>query len=746
ILTGAVILPANIELHVTHRLILHEMQALHFLEAHKLLSLCCDRLDERFPISLLEDQALLCNKWSDYVSEQGDIQEANDLQERAITLYRECCTKLATKIAEAPLSSTRRKHALGQCLNDLSCRLNRAGRYEEALQAVEEALIWREQGYVEFGGLAASYGEKSQILMELGRFQESLFFDEKAVAEVERCAKTGHSSSQEEVWTYRVNRGRLYLRIGKIDEAERLLREAIPHISKRRRIYRMYAEDTLKEIEQWRQKTTTSHYQLDWRWVERYRQLVTYDAYGWWWAQAGPFTEEEQHQWEQFYTPNPDETIRAQLGELISRSCRRELRVAVAEQRQPRLHYPALDGNEIRRRIVDMQHLAIEISQEEPNAIVRRLYQGALEEEMNFLGMIVATQEGNTERYKNLHQRFGFAVTDAEMNEVLSRLKPVLQQGLRHPEANEVSQRLLQWLQEHCQVSFDLFSEEEAMQEVVQNGPTAASPPLRMITAQAAKRFFEAVLRESGYEDWHVVIDPTTTVGRVESAARLLFLPSGTCSSDYLIIHLFAHEFVGHITRSVAGERSLLGLLGIGTKGHMAVEEGFAVYHQRQVAALRGKALENDVPWFGTLATGLASGVVTPPQTFVALFTFFELFHLLLILLKEPELERQTAQNRARNRAFTRCLRTYRGVPDLEQAGVWYGVDVSYLRGLRLIERAIAEDATVLDRLAVGKIALEDLPDMQELGIIAAAQPLKKLAYDPALESYIVSFEEPAEA
>ena len=42
----------------------------------------------------------------------------------------------------------------------------------------------------------------------------------------------------------------------------------------------MFAEDALEEIEQWRQ-TDASRYQLDWRWVERYRKLASYDGHWW---------------------------------------------------------------------------------------------------------------------------------------------------------------------------------------------------------------------------------------------------------------------------------------------------------------------------------------------------------------------------------------------------------------------------------------------------------------------------------
>jgi hypothetical protein len=58
-----------------------------------------------------------------------------------------------------------------------------------------------------------------------------------------------------------------------------------------------------------------------------------------------------------------------------------------------------------------------------------------------------------------------------------------------------------------------------------------------------------------------------------------------------------------------------------------------------------------------------------------------------------------------------------------------------------MIERAVAQDTTVLDRLAVGVVALEDLHDLQELGITSTPQPLRKLAYDPDLDSYILSFD-----
>ncbi len=352
------------------------------------------------------------------------------------------------------------KKRLARALNNLSYHLNRIRLYEEALWAIEQSISLKEQGYVEFDTLADAYGEKSQILIGLGRFKEALLFDTKAVTVLQKCIDAGYTYSQEEMWVYLVNRSCLYLRLGRVDEAERLLLEAQPHIPSRRRVYRMFAKEALEEIERWRQKATTSLHLLDWRWVERYRELDAYDTY-WWLAYAGPFTEKEQNQWDQLYTPHADEAIKEQLSGLLTQSRERELSAALAERREPHLHYPALDIEDVRRRIRGMLQLDADIFQEEPNAIVRRLYHDAIEEEVDFLRLIEATFEGDEERFREFNYHLGFIPTDAEMNYALTQVKRVLLQGQMRPDTREVSQHVIQLLQEYFQLSLDFSSSEE---------------------------------------------------------------------------------------------------------------------------------------------------------------------------------------------------------------------------------------------------------------------------------------------
>ncbi len=502
----------------------------------------------------------------------------------------------------------------------------------------------------------------------------------------------------------------------------------------------MFADDALTEIEEWRQQASVSHFQLDWRWIERYRELSSYDSH-WWLASAGPFYEDEQHQWNQLRSLPLTEVVKEQMAAFMTVSRQRELDVALAERRQPRLQYPAIEIEDVRHRIVALLQLDEEISRNEPNALVRKFYhQTIAEEEVYFLRLIEATYEGDTQRFWDFNKLLLPTPSIEEMNYALSQVKQTIIKGLKHPDAREVSEQLQHFLQEHLHLSWD-WSQDEAVQKPFQEKPQSTThiQPSHKITAQTARRFFDAILHENGYEGWRVCIDASAGNARIEQGLRHLYLPNTTFSLEE-IRHLLSHELVGHISRCIAGEHSRLGLLGIHTKNSLPTEEGLALYHERRVAALNGNVSNDLGPWLGTLATGLASGVLTQPQTFLSLFDFFELLFWIRRLLQENN-DPTTARQKARKTALSRCLRTYRGVPDLEQSGVCYMKDALYLSGLWQVERAVAEDETVLDRLAVGVVALEQLSDLQELGIVSAPQPLRTLVYEPDIDTRILSFE-----
>ncbi len=722
-----------------------------FEEAHTLFETCCLRLkpllasDRELHSTLLSKQAALYNRWSGSARSMGQLGEARRMQEQAISTYTSCLALLGQALHQAEegtlrKSTLRKKQAT--FLNNLAYHLNLVGRYEDALKVVNACIELKEQGYAERDSLAASYGERSQILAALGQFQEALRWDERAREEIRQCAEAGDTLAQEEQWIYQVNQGRLYVLLGRVDEATHLLQEAEPKIQPRRKFYQTMAQDALLDIQQGRAQSAPASFQLDWRWVKRYRALSAYDAY-WWWAHAGPFTAEEQERWDPLFISPVDEETKDQLRKLLFSSRDREVEVALAEHREPRLCYPAIEIDLVRQRIADFLALAKEIKQDEPNCIVRRLYQGAIEDEVCFLRMIEATYEGNGARFQELSFQLYPPPTPEEMQYALNRVRQVLSQGLRRQDTRQASQQAIEVLRETAGLTLAVPPEMEPIQSMRKRGSESPASEPRMVSAQAAKRFFTALLQESGYEGWQVVIDPGASGPRIESGLRQLFVPDTPFSLDDIREYV-SHELLGHATRSIAGEHSLLGLLGMGTKGYMPTEEGIADYHERSVAALHGQPYDDSGTWLGPLAVGLASGVMGRPQTFTSLFAFFEPLLLVYRLLWRDDEDRPTAEQRARRNALIRCLRTYRGVPDVQKAGICLSKDVVYLRGYLQIQQAVAEDPAILDRLAVGKVALELLPDLQELGIVAQEQgaSLRKRAYDPELDNYILTFED----
>lgn len=504
----------------------------------------------------------------------------------------------------------------------------------------------------------------------------------------------------------------------------------------------MLAREALEEIKQWKQKAGAAQHQLDWRWAECFRTLTSYDSY-WWLTWAGPFTSDEQKKWDRLFVPPLDETTKGQLGVLMTASRKRELEAALTEQREPRLHYPAIEIEEIRYRIEAQERLDAEIAQREPNMIVRKLYHESITEELDYLHLIEATYEGNTARYWECAQRLHPLPSREEMVYALGYVQDLIERGLAAPAAAAVqaTQQFQEYLHAQIHLLPDLLAEAAASDKKPLVPAGTSSPSKRFISAEAAQRFFATVLQESGYEGWRVVLDPQGSMERVEGGARTLFLPDKRYPLAE-IRHLFVHELAGHVGRRVAGERSPLGLLGLQMKDYGPTHEGAAFYHERQVLALRGESLNETGMCLGMLAVGLAAGVITPPQTFRRLCLFLEQLTLLIFTVNNPKAEHSNARREAARRyALDTCLRKYRGVPDLEHAGVCYPQDVIHLRGLRLVEQAVAADASVLDRLSVGVCTLEHLPDLQELGILSAPQPLLHLAYAADLDEYIYSFE-----
>src|SRR5207249_6651915 len=131
--------------------------------------------------------------------------------------------------------------------------------------------------------------------------------------------------------------------------------------------------------------------------------------------------------------------------------------------------------------------------------------------------------------------------------------------------------------------------------------------------ASVAKKFFEAVLEEYGFYDWHVQLDHATNNFRIEANVQTLFLPAYKDISVARARDLLGHELEFHVLRAEAGKRSPLALLAEGTRNFLTIDEGMAVYYDQQTAEMHNQVMNETTmtTWIGTLATGLASGVLS---------------------------------------------------------------------------------------------------------------------------------------
>ncbi len=741
---GQVHLQMATELHIVQQLMLAERHALRFTEAQEIL----DRAFARHPdleqrdlrdfASLLARRADLLGAWSDYAQEQKEDEQARPLRKQAIALYRQCID-LWKRVEEQSLPGKRSGYRYNQAryLNNVAYRLRQQGLFDEAFAAIEQSIALKKVGYTKPGSLATAYSEKAQILAAQGRFREALHFDEIAVEQMQQeAAVSGNSTVQSEVWTLLAERGQLYLRLGRLKEAENLFEEASHHIGDSRRSYRVQSEAALSEIRQWREASPSE--QLDWRWSARYRELVQYDAYHW--LTPAAFSPAEMERWEQLQERPSNKESQSHLEALMTQSRDREIQAALSEGREPRFHYPRLPIAEVRQRIEGLRTLAEEIARDEPNAVVQHLYLDVIEENLSLLQLIQATHEGNTQAYWQHNRGLHVEPTPEEMERVLSQVGRLIALGRVRADLVEVSEVAWQFLQ-HIHAPVPILSAPAQVREA-QEELSEPAAPRRMVAPQTAQRFFDAVMREYGFDGWHTVIDAAATSPYVESFTQCLTLQDRQISLEQ-VRYLLSHEIECHVFRAAMGARSQLALLGTGTAFYRLTEEGLAKYYDRQTEEVQGNIEDEFLTggYIGTLATGLASGVLCAPLTFSQLYQFLESFLVLQRVITGMSKNVEKAQASAPRLARIRCLRTFRGVPDLTVAGVAYTHDALYQRGLQRVEHAIQQNTQVLTRLMVGKVGLQQLDDLAELGITEPISQPRWLAHDRDLDQYILSFE-----
>lgn len=688
----------------------------------------------------LELRAYVVGRW-------GDAQDAGGLKEEATRLRQACvdenlqcvailgqCELSASLLQQSYILFKRARH-----LNDIACYQHSLGHLEEEEQAMKECLDIKERELTLPGSLAVSYGNYSQLLGDLGFFREALVYSGRALQIVRKLVDTS-LLFQKEKGLQLINRGKLLLLLGHLDESKACFEEGIPLVEGTSRRYSVVAaKKGLRFIE--RQYQDNPHCYLDWQWFPRYHQLASYSDVSWL-TQAGPFSDEEQREWDTLLHQKDDESASKRLATIIALSRKRELDLSLREQREPRFHYPRIPYDEVQSRSIGFSQLRAEIEQEEPNVIVRRLYLAAIDELLIELNMIAATGRQDDDAFWAYNQRLNPTPNSAEMQIAVQDLARLLRRGLLLENTRDMAQQLIQ---QTSQWDIDpmgiKYSSEDAEQNALiseEKRPVTANESQRLFSPETVRRFFADIFRQYQFP-WTIRLDPATNHAHVSQSLKQLILPADKWISSEKIRQLLGHEIETHVFRAVSGEKSSLAILSIGLGGYLETEEGLAIYYTQEVDKYKA-AGKSEKSWIGTLATGLAAGVMCKPYTFRELQLFLESVNILQSLFAESDLPFTEIREEARRNAQNRCLRTWRGVTDLTHPGICSVKDNVYLRGYLAVNQALEKDRTTFERLMVGSIGLQHLADLTEIGITIPHVKHLQFAIDPDLDAYIARF------
>ncbi|SRR5579875_27962 len=471
--------------------------------------------------------------------------------------------------------------------------------------------------------------------------------------------------------------------------------------------------------------------QLDEQWVRRYRDLG-YDLY-WWWTWTGPFTQEEKQTWKRLEASADQRELQRAL---LKTARERALAEAWSGDHDPQLWYPTISQETLAGLLEMMGQLKEEIQAEEADPLVRHLYLETLGWEESRLHMVEASVLQDPERFRQYSCWRTAPPTKTEMLAGLAYVVLVLQRAFSKAGTEALARQVWETLQSALSFSLEEVPEEEKDAVYLSFEREKSVLSLPQFEAPVLQRFFSTIFADLGLAGWRVEIDSDAPNVWVSDASLLL---RNQPESLPRVRHLLVHEF-GHLLRREAGRRSPLGLLGIGTRNYEITEEGLLLYLEKKLLEQQGQRLDDAGHRLITLATGLACGTCGAPMGFTALWKLLSCFSCLPRMLRHPQDGRDEVEKEAQSYALRLCLRIFRGVPCLEQQhGVCNTKEVIYLRGLREIEQALAGDASLLTRLGVGKVGLEDLEIVEQLGARApfSLDRLFAVATNPRLEEII---------
>lgn len=745
IIAGEIALQPHSELEVLHNMRLLHTRNAQYTEAKKTFDNALERLQQsgqthpEIYASFLYDKAQLFLSWSEkydpYSAEtMASVQEAASILRECISQWR-LCSKKALPLQEHYIS-----FKLARALNDYAYALRELGRYQEAQQAIEESIHLKKLHAALPHSIAIAQSELSQILLQQGMIRQGKILNEEAVHLLEYAIENGDSVHQPELGMVLIERADILCQQAQLAEALPLLERAIQLIGDKPS-RQHYKQKAIKQIEEIRLISNSGHsYQLDRRWFPRYSEAVAYDDLLLL-TQAGPFTDDEQEEWIQLFLQRDKEKNKNRLLELAAQSRKREFIRSLQLNCAPAFSYPCISVEDLQERSQGLGKLRQDIEKQERNAIVRRLYLDAIDEHLTTLVLIQAIALQNQEMVWECNLKLYGKPLKHEVKIALQALCAKLLAVRDHYAAGAVARELLGQLRGWGISVYDVVAEElyiSQQETTQQTDRRVLASEKKQFPSDIVRKFFKDVLSTYGAKDWKVSVSPARDYTYVDPSVRELVLPQKSFTLAK-IRQLLAEEIETHTFRALAGQHSPFALLGLGLARQDATEEGLAKEYIKHVYQAVG-VQEPENTWIGTLAIGLAAGIITPALSFQELRNFLEKYYLFHRLLTREE-SQEDALTAARQSAWSRTCRTFRGVPDLNLSGCCSLKDGIYLRGHLEVSRFFAQGEEE-QRLWVGAVGVEHLNDLAELNILTPTFPHRHFALAPDLLDQLEQYTE----
>ena len=215
----------------------------------------------------------------------------------------------------------------------------------------------------------------------------------------------------------------------------------------------------------------------------------------------------------------------------------------------------------------------------------------------------------------------------------------------------------------------------------------------KLLNAEQAAKRFDDVLKSYALHNWSVTVRPKL-VSRVTVGGNNIYVRADAIFSNEDIESLIAHEIETHVITSENGNHQIYEVLRRGCAGYLDTQEGLAIYNEQMVLSPYSEKRYN------------------PPRNILGLD--YSLKHS----LAQTRSYLQAELGYTPEKALQQCISMKRGLGDTSTNG-GFTKSVVYFRGLRAIEKFVA-DGNNLQRLYVGKVALEDLETIEKLPGIKA--------------------------